>query len=398
MTASEGPDSQRQSWLRAIILWRASKPFPRDFGGNAAAFGTALRRARVASEQAGRISVGGFFAKKFFTLEYSPDYRRVWVLGQEFAIPLRDSAIVVMVDRVDELEGPPVVVGHEYISGRLPDLYWATGRTSRDSFSVVLANSYRLLESAMSVNPKLRAFLAGQNVSPAVPNRQFPMMVIQNQCIDFQDVKRGSESWQMRDCKVSHFGALGNVGGKSFYYATYCIIPNYPEKGMCGDTSFIARMDEARGLAIFERGAGRNDAQLLFERVNGDIGLYRYTDKPEIIRNRFGTILYLPIAVDGTGNYNESEYYIREAGKWERIDSDAWLVDLSTRIPRGFEVWKGIWPDLHTMQAKAMLYRSGDANCCPTGGVASIRLSIRSKKLVIESMAIDTTTSPVSKA
>ena len=157
----------------------------------------------------------------------------------------------------------------------------------------------------------------------AVQNRQFPMKVIQNQCIDFQNVKRGNESSQMRDCKVSHFGEMGEVGGKAYYYATYCIIPNYSDKGMCGDTSFIARMDEARGLAVFERAAGRNEAQLLFERVNEDFGLYRYSDKPEIIRNRFGTLLYLPIAVDGTGNYNDSEYYVRAGGKWERIESEA---------------------------------------------------------------------------
>jgi hypothetical protein len=117
-----------------------------------------------------------------------------------------------------------------------------------------------------------------------------------------------------------------------------------------------------------------------------------YSDKPEIIRNQFGTLLYLPIRVDGTGHMNESEYYVRQNGKWERIDSESWRSDLGKRIPPGLELWKGVWPDLHTMRAEAMLYRSNDANCCPSGGIARIRFSIRAKKFVLQSVVVDTTT------
>ena len=238
-----------------------------------------------------------------------------------------------------------------------------------------------------------QAATGSDSVTAKTPSREFPMEVIQSQCIDFENVKRGSEAWEMRDCRVSHFGKMGIIAGKSYYYATYCIIPNGAGEGTCGDTSFTARMDEARGLAVFERAPGRSGAHLLFERVNEDIGLYRYSDKPEIIRNRFGTLLYLPIAVDGTGNFNESEYYIRDGQQWERIDSESWLTELANRIPPGVEIRKGVWPDLHTMRAQAMFYRSGDYNCCPTGSVARIRLSIRAKKMVVESLVVDTTTS-----
>ena len=101
-------------------------------------------------------------------------------------------------------------------------------------------------------------------------------------------------------------------------------------------------------------------------------------------------VLNLPIAWEGTAHGNDSEYYIREAGKWERIEAEEWLKELRTRIPPGLEIWKGVWPKLETMEAEAGLYRGGDSNCCPSGGVARIRLAIRSRQFVIDSVVAET--------
>jgi hypothetical protein len=99
-----------------------------------------------------------------------------------------------------------------------------------------------------------------------------------------------------------------------------------------------------------------------------------------------GLLLALPIAVDGTGNYNQSEYYVREAGAWQRIESESWLVDLRARLPAGLEIWKGVWPDIRTLRAEAGLHKAGDGNCCPTGGTAHIQLAIRDRRFVLESV------------
>ena len=86
---------------------------------------------------------------------------------------------------------------------------------------------------------------------------------------------------------------------------------------------------------------------------------------------------------------NQSEYYLREKNKWETIEAYGWLDDLEPRMPRGLSIWKGVWPDPKTMQAQVGLYREGDVNCCPTGGIARIQLAIRSRQFVIESLVID---------
>ena len=219
--------------------------------------------------------------------------------------------------------------------------------------------------------------------------RQFPLDVIRSRCIDFRNLSRGTESSQIRDCRVSNFGEFGRVGAKAYYYATYCIIPNYAEKGMCGDTTFTAQYHQTRGLAIFAKPTGRKKADLLFERVSEELGIYRYDIKPEIVRNRFGTLLYVPIIVDGTGNGNESEYYLLDAGAWKRIEFDGWFTDLRKRLPPGVEIRKGVWPDLHTMRAEADLYKEGDANCCSSAGVAKIKLAIHDKKFTLDSVWLE---------
>jgi hypothetical protein len=264
--SGEASDSLQREWLQAVVLWRFSKPMPPDFGGsNPHVIANATRRARIASEKIGRSSVGGFFAKGFYALEYSRDRNMVWVLDKAFRIPRRDSAIVVIVDRVDGIGGAPIVIGHEYISARQPYLDGRKRRTSVDITRVVRDDRNQLLQAALSTNPKVRAFLSGESDSLAVAeNREFSMNVIRNQCIDFKNLKR--ESGEFRDCKVSEFGPFGAVGGRTYYYALYCIIPSYEATGSCGDSSFAARYHRARGLAVFTRTPSSARRRCSFER------------------------------------------------------------------------------------------------------------------------------------
>jgi hypothetical protein len=70
------------------------------------------------------------------------------------------------------------------------------------------------------------------------------------------------------------------------------------------------------------------------------------------------------------------------------VDTTHWEKDLVARLPAGLAVWKGIWPDYRRMQATTGLYRSKDANCCPTGGTADIRLRLEGNRLVLASLKV----------
>ncbi len=238
-------------------------------------------------------------------------------------------------------------------------------------------------EVAIGQNPHL-----DRDIPPSTGSgiaREFPMTVIRNQCLEFAEVKPSD----LRDCRVSEFGEFGSADGQTYYYALYCLIPSdAPDGGKCDDDSFNARNYRERGLTIFAYDARSRNPRLVFERVASEIGTVYY-QQPQIIRSAAGTLLYLPIALDGTGHINESEYFLRDGGAWHAVEAQGWLAELQRRIPAGLEIWKGVWPNVQTMKAEAVLYRSGDANCCPTGGIARIGLAIRSRRLVIDSLVID---------
>jgi hypothetical protein len=220
--------------------------------------------------------------------------------------------------------------------------------------------------------------------------RTFPMTAIREKCIEFTSLKVGPDASDARECRVSEFGEFGTVEDLIYEYAIYCLIPNHsPGDYTCDGGSFAARYHRGRGLAIFTRSAAEPNARLLFERVHPEVGIMVYPERPQIVRNSAGTLLYIPIAFDGTGVFNASEYYLYGADGWEKVDSASWLDDLLKRIPAGLEIWKGVWPDPQTLEAVAGLYRRGDSNCCPTGGTARIRLSIRSRRMVIDSLEVE---------
>ena len=207
-------------------------------------------------------------------------------------------------------------------------------------------------------------------------------------CIEFAEVARGSGPGDYRECRVSEFGEVGVVDSETLYYALYCLMPSYATAGAsCAGESFDARYHRQRALAVFSRNASSKSATPLFARAQEEIGALYY-EKPELIEHDGDTVLHLPIAVDGTGHGNASEYYLRRGGGWDRIDSDQWVTDLTGRLPKALQIWHGVWPDLRTMTAEAGLFRDGDPNCCPTGGVARVRLVIRGKAFVIDTLEI----------
>jgi hypothetical protein len=231
------------------------------------------------------------------------------------------------------------------------------------------------------------AFLNNATADALVAAPDAPALSIKElgtRCIDFPATKSGDGA-HAASCGVSEFGSLGAFAGKKYYYAIYCLIPDYSrEDGECGSGSFSASFHKARAMAIFVSDAGQDTARLLLKRAEEEIGLVWYA-KPEIITNPYGSFLIIPIHLDGTGAGNSSEYYVRDkkSGMWVSLDANSWLGEI--RIPSSLAINKGIWPDLKKMTAEAYLYRKGDANCCPTGGKMLLKLGIRRDRLFIKS-------------
>lgn len=108
------------------------------------------------------------------------------------------------------------------------------------------------------------------------------------------------------------------------------------------------------------------------------------------------TLLHIPGVSGGTGGYNLDRLYrlaeAGDAGNWQRIDIETWREGIATHLPEGLEIWKGVDFDFadwfyDALSARTPLWRVDDANCCPTGGWATIHFDIDAEaRLVVTDM------------
>ena len=113
--------------------------------------------ARAASRKLGRSYLGEIDAGRYHHIEY--DQQHLWVLDQEFVLPHRDSALVVMIDGVDD-PGGPRIADHAYIAAAMPEKFWTKSWTSGDTtFTVHTRNTDSLLLEALRASPAVLAFV-----------------------------------------------------------------------------------------------------------------------------------------------------------------------------------------------------------------------------------------------
>lgn len=209
---------------------------------------------------------------------------------------------------------------------------------------------------------------------------------VSTRCIEFAQVKVGPKETDATECVVMDFGIIGKKANQTYYYALYCLTPNSSAPAeRCGQRMQRSDYYRTDGLAIFVQDGQSPDVQPLLDRTDVEIGMYNY-GRPAFISGPGGEFMVVPIQLTGTGNGNASEYYSWDGHAWQPLDTKAWLSELSHRLPKDLEIWKGVWPDLRSMRATASLYRRSDGNCCPTGGTALIELAVAHQQLTLKTI------------
>jgi hypothetical protein len=95
---------------------------------------------------------------------------------------------------------------------------------------------------------------------------------------------------------------------------------------------------------------------------------------------------------DGTGARNADVIFRIGADVGRplvQIDNFSWRDSLDARLPQGLEVWKGVNFAYGALMADTALWRTGDANCCPTGGEAFLDFEIRDDRLTLTNVHVN---------
>lgn len=112
---------------------------------------------------------------------------------------------------------------------------------------------------------------------------------------------------------------------------------------------------------------------------------YRYA--PPVITDT--GMLHVAGYSNGTASLNADLLFTaNEAGTaWQAVDLDSWHDHIADMLPKGLAIWKGVRYDFNDWAqgpvAYTSLWREDDANCCATGGEATLMFKIVDQVLTV---------------
>jgi hypothetical protein len=99
-------------------------------------------------------------------------------------------------------------------------------------------------------------------------------------------------------------------------------------------------------------------------------------------------LLWVPGTRAGTGEGNADLLYQKQGDRWVEIELVSWRDDLDKRLPKGLGAWHGVEYDFGGMGADTALWKDSDANCCATGGRATIGFRIEGSTLKLDTLQV----------
>lgn len=89
--------------------------------------------------------------------------------------------------------------------------------------------------------------------------------------------------------------------------------------------------------------------------------------------------------IPGTGNYYYEDYFWFSAAGPKRIDIEKIAKVVEAILPSGHGVWKGGGLNMAALTYHSPVWKSGDANCCPSGGTVFVRVSLDGNRSLVAS-------------
>jgi hypothetical protein len=158
------------------------------------------------------------------------------------------------------------------------------------------------------------------------------------------------------------------------YQAQYCFSKN---------ASNNADHCDQRAMVIFSNRAYTPDAKALVVRIDEDATEY---DDPMVVASDDESIM--SISAHNSAGILVKSYYLWRTDHWVAMDAQGWLSGLTAHLPNGTSVRRVALPDLETMSAQVSLFRSNDADCCPTGGMAEVELGLVKEQFTVKQVKL----------
>jgi hypothetical protein len=188
------------------------------------------------------------------------------------------------------------------------------------------------------------------------------------QCAAVGDITFGANG-RWAHCKVIKNSWYATIDDLDLYQSQYCL---GNKAGVC----------KQHALLLFANRAYTSKAKLQLQRVDSGSTAY---DDPMTVNTESGVIMMLAKHI---GSVTSSTYYYWQANQWLPIESQAWQRQLPQHLPKDVLLRAKPSLDIGTMSAQVKLYRTRDADCCPSGGVADVNLILSKGRFAVKSVEI----------
>jgi hypothetical protein len=214
------------------------------------------------------------------------------------------------------------------------------------------------------------------------PDSVFSWTSVRSECLP------ATESEPAERCTVKKLSDLGRINDINFYYVLYEWL----------DKEEVAALRKLDRPIQYPR---TNTAVILFyssttspnmlhpfyaDRTDFNVGWF---EEPRMLRTRTDTFLQIPHRGQRTSDVELDTLLRWDDSKWHLVDTQSWVDDLQSRVPEECSVQTDTLIDFESMKATNYLWRTSDANCCPSCGRFTANLAIDEDRLVITNLKYD---------
>ena len=160
----ETPADGRTDWMHFMVLWRGQPGWRMSRGitpEERTESERVYREASAAATLAGHSLMGGYSGRGVYWAEVDGEANTLVVLGKTYAVPPKDSVLIILVDRIDRVGGEPFIVGSAVIDGRMSSEFVTKTWTSGDTTFTVRPpkNGLDVFLENLKKDPAIAAFI-----------------------------------------------------------------------------------------------------------------------------------------------------------------------------------------------------------------------------------------------
>jgi hypothetical protein len=196
---------------------------------------------------------------------------------------------------------------------------------------------------------------------------------VQEHCVQLGEIKFGPGA-HWNSCHITRARWVSTINLIDMYQTQYCL---GKDEQSC----------EQRAWVLFANRAYTKEAKALVVRMDPSTTVYK---DPLVIVTGDNYLMSMPsYNADGVESIN---YFMWHMGDWVPVESQAWVHNLTAKLPKGTSIRQVVWPDLESMSAEVNLFKSSDSDCCPTGGKAKVDLGFEGENFSVKKVNVSSAT------